>query len=103
MSSDLTAAYQNRELTDLDKAILQAKKAKDPSLDVQILLAQRLRERIAVMRRIRDTVMKTDPKTINEIRKYNTPPDGAHQSIAAALLLTGYPLKEVEVLKHHLL
>ncbi|KAJ8306537.1 LOW QUALITY PROTEIN: hypothetical protein KUTeg_017082 [Tegillarca granosa] len=95
---DLTSAYQNRELTDLDKAIAQAKKAKDPSLDVQILLAQRLRERIAVMRRIRDTVMKTDPKTINEIRKYNTPPDGAHQSIAAALLLTGSSLKDVEVL-----
>jgi hypothetical protein len=79
---DLQNASQRRELDALDKALARAKAANfDNQLDLQIVVAQRLRDQLARIEKLRHSVLNMDQKTIAEIRTYSNPPDGVHQSL----------------------
>lgn len=95
---DLQNASQRRELDALDKALARAKAANfDNQLDLQIVVAQRLRDQLARIEKLRHSVLNMDQKTIAEIRTYSNPPDGVHQSLMGAFLLLGHSMKEVKV------
>lgn len=82
----------------IDKALARAKAANfDNQLDLQIVVAQRLRDQLARIEKLRHSVLNMDQKTIAEIRTYSNPPEGVHQSLMGAFLLLGHPLKEVKV------
>ena len=95
---ELQNASQRRELDALDKALARAKAANfDNQLDLQIVVAQRLRDQLARIEKLRHSVLNMDQKTIAEIRTYSNPPDGVHQSLMGAFLLLGHSMKEVKV------
>lgn len=96
--SELQNAAQRRELDAIDKALARAKAANfDNQLDLQIVVAQRLRDQLARIEKLRHSVLNMDQKTIAEIRTYSNPPEGVHQSLMGAFLLLGHPMKEVKV------
>ncbi|XP_063401444.1 uncharacterized protein LOC134685570 isoform X1 [Mytilus trossulus] len=95
---ELQNAAQRREVDAIDKALARAKAANfDNQLDLQIVVAQRLRDQLARIEKLRHSVLNMDQKTIAEIRTYSNPPEGVHQSLMGAFLLLGHPLKEVKV------
>lgn len=97
---ELQNASQKRELDGLDKALARAKAANfENQLDLQIVVAQRLRDQLARIEKLRHSVLNMDQKTIAEIRTYSNPPDGVHQSLMGAFLLLGHTMKEVKVWK----
>lgn len=101
----MNTASHNRSLQDLDKAIARAKAANyDSLLDLQIVMAGRLRDQLHRIEKLRHSVLNMDNRTIAEIRTYGNPPDGVHQSLQAAFLLLGHSKKDVKVgtLKIHL-
>lgn len=103
--AELNTASHNRSLQDLDKAIARAKAANyDSLLDLQIVMAGRLRDQLHRIEKLRHSVLNMDNRTIAEIRTYGNPPDGVHQSLQAAFLLLGHSKKDVKVgtLKIHL-
>ncbi|XP_069127734.1 uncharacterized protein [Argopecten irradians] len=94
---ELNHAYKTRNLPALEKAIVKAKSANtDKSLDMPLLLARRLRDRLRVLQRLSDDVRQADHKTVGELKTYDNPPAGVHDSMRAALLLLGHPLSESE-------
>lgn len=95
---ELNTASHNRSLQDLDKAIARAKAANyDSLLDLQIVMAGRLRDQLHRIEKLRHSVLNMDNRTIAEIRTYGNPPDGVHQSLQAAFLLLGHSKKDVKV------
>ncbi|XP_062611507.1 uncharacterized protein LOC134273317 isoform X4 [Saccostrea cucullata] len=97
---ELNTASHNRSIDDLDKAIARAKAANyDSLLDLQIVMAGRLRDQLHRIERLRHSVLNMDNRTIAEIRTYGNPPDGVHQSLQAAFLLIGHSKKDVKVWK----
>lgn len=97
---ELNTASHNRSLQDLDKAIARAKAANyDSLLDLQIVMAGRLRDQLHRIEKLRHSVLNMDNRTISEIRTYGNPPDGVHQSLQAAFLLLGQSKKDVKVWK----
>ncbi|CAG2233428.1 unnamed protein product [Mytilus edulis] len=50
---------------------------------------------------MQDMARNTDNRVVGEIRQYNTPPNGVHQTIMAALMLMGYDPSEVKILGLH--
>ncbi|XP_061197947.1 uncharacterized protein LOC133206053 isoform X1 [Saccostrea echinata] len=97
---ELNTASHNRSLEELDKAIARAKAANyDSLLDLQIVMAGRLRDQLHRIERLRHSVLNMDNRTIAEIRTYGNPPDGVHQSLQAAFLLLGHSKKDVKVWK----
>ncbi|CAC5409821.1 unnamed protein product [Mytilus coruscus] len=98
---DLLRAFKARELTNLDRAIVLASAInEDRSFDQQLIHAKRLRDRLAAMRTMQDMARNTDNRVVGEIRQYNTPPNGVHQTIMAALMLMGYDPSEVKTWKN---
>ncbi|XP_033736951.1 uncharacterized protein LOC117325111 [Pecten maximus] len=94
---ELNHAYKTRNLPQLEKAIVKAKSANtDKSLDMPLLLARRLRDRLRVLQRLSDDVRQADHKTVGELKTYDNPPTGVHDAMRAALLLLGHPLSESE-------
>lgn len=97
--SDLLRAYKARELTNLDRAIAAAYAANEHGIfDQQIIHAKRLRDRLAAVRTMQEMVRNTDNRMIGELRQYNTPPVGVHQTVMASLLLLGYSSAEIQVI-----
>lgn len=95
---ELNTASHSRDLEQLDKAIKRAKEANyDSLLDLQIVMAGRLRDQLHRIEKLRHSVLNMDKRTVSEIRNYGNPPDGVHQSIQAACLLLGHTKKEVKV------
>lgn len=96
--AELNTASHSRSLQDLDKAIARAKAANyDSLLDLQIVMAGRLRDQLHRIEKLRHSVLNMDNRTISEIRTYGNPPDGVHQSLQAAFLLLGHSKKDVKV------
>lgn len=96
--AELNTASHSRNLQDLDKAIARAKAANyDSLLDLQIVMAGRLRDQLHRIEKLRHSVLNMDNRTISEIRTYGNPPDGVHQSLQAAFLLLGNSKKDVKV------
>lgn len=96
--AELNTASHSRSLQDLDKAIARAKAANyDSLLDLQIVMAGRLRDQLHRIEKLRHSVLNMDNRTISEIRTYGNPPDGVHQSLQAAFLLLGNSKKDVKV------
>ncbi|OWF56307.1 uncharacterized protein LOC110448700 [Mizuhopecten yessoensis] len=94
---ELNQAYKTRNLPLLEKAIVKAKSANtDKSLDMPLLLARRLRDRLRVLQRLSEGVRQADHKTMGELKTYDNPPAGVHNAVRAALLLLGHPLSESE-------
>lgn len=93
----MNTASHNRSLQDLDKAIARAKANYDSLLDLQIVMAGRLRDQLHRIEKLRHSVLNMDNRTISEIRTYGNPPDGVHQSLQAAFLLLGNSKKDVKV------
>ncbi|XP_060074399.1 uncharacterized protein LOC132554115 [Ylistrum balloti] len=94
---ELNHAYKTRNLAELEKAIVKAKSANtDKSLDMPLLLARRLRDRLRVLQRLSEGVRQADHKTVGEIKTYDSPPIGVHDAVRAALLLLGHPLSQTE-------
>ncbi|XP_048760115.1 uncharacterized protein LOC125669562 isoform X3 [Ostrea edulis] len=94
---ELNTASHSRDLEQLDKAIKRAKEANyDSLLDLQIVMAGRLRDQLHRIEKLRHSVLNMDKRTVSEIRNYGNPPDGVHQSIQAACLLLGHTKKEVK-------
>jgi len=82
----------------LDSAIAQAKAANyDNLLDLQIAMASRLRDQLQRIEKLRHAVLSMDQKTVSEIRTYQNPPDGVHQSLMATFIMLGHSKKEVKV------
>ncbi|XP_052776433.1 uncharacterized protein LOC128214157 isoform X3 [Mya arenaria] len=93
---ELTAACQRRDLDSLKKAIARAKEVNyDHQLDLQLALANRLRDQLERIEKLRHSVLNLDSKTIAEIKTYSNPPDGVHQSMMATFILLGNTPKEV--------
>lgn len=66
-------------------------------LDLQLALANRLRDQLERIEKLRHSVLNLDSKTIAEIKTYSNPPDGVHQSMMATFILLGNTPKEVRV------
>ena len=82
----------------LKKAITRAKEANfDHQLDLQLALANRLKDQLERIEKLRHSVLNLDTKTIAEIKTYSNPPDGVHQSMMATFILLGNTPKEVKV------
>ncbi|XP_052257258.1 uncharacterized protein LOC127862250 isoform X3 [Dreissena polymorpha] len=93
---ELTQACQRRDLDSLKKAIARAKDVNyDHQLDLQLALANRLRDQLERIEKLRHSVLNLDSKTIAEIKTYSNPPDGVHQSMMATFILLGNTPKEV--------
>lgn len=91
---ELNTASHSRSLQDLDKAIARAKAANyDSLLDLQIVMAGRLRDQLHRIEKLRHSVLNMDNRTISEIRTYGNPPDGVHQSLQAASFCLEIPRK----------
>ena len=96
---DLKSAYADRDRNALDKALARAKAANtDKSLDMSILLATRLRDRLKVLERLKQISLDADKEAIGEIKRYDNPNTGVHQAIRATLILLGHTPEEVKVL-----
>ena len=96
--SALTEACQRRDIEALKKAIARAKDANfDHHLDLQLALANRLRDQLERIEKLRHSVLNLDSKTIAEIKTYPKPPDGVNQSMMATFILLGNTPKEVRV------
>ncbi|KAK3091122.1 hypothetical protein FSP39_017265, partial [Pinctada imbricata] len=81
----------------LRDAIVRAQKHNsNMSLTVQILLATRILEHLNRVKKISSTVLELNQNAITEMKKYQKPPDGVHQSLAAAFLLLGEKPKELK-------
>ena len=94
----LTEACQRRDLDSLKKAIARAKEVNfDHQLDLQLALANRLKDQLERIEKLRHSVLNLDTKTIAEIKTYSNPPDGVHQSMMATFILLGNTPKEVKV------
>ena len=82
----------------LKKAIARAKEVNvDHQLDLQLALANRLKDQLERIEKLRHSVLNLDTKTIAEIKTYSNPPDGVHQSMMATFILLGNHPKEVKV------
>lgn len=96
--TELMEASQKRDLQLLVRAIAHAKKVNvNHEVDVQIILAEKLRDHLVKMEKLRHAVLDMEAKTIAEIKSYSNPPDGVHQCLTATFLLLGHQLKEVKV------
>lgn len=96
--TELTQACQRRDLESLKKAIARAKEVNyEHQLDLQLALANRLRDQLERIEKLRHSVLNLDSKTIAEIKTYSNPPDGVHQSMMATFILLGNTPKEVRV------
>ena len=96
--TELTQACQRRDLDLLKKAIARAKEVNhEHMLDLQLALANRLKDQLERIERLRHAVLNLDTKTIAEIKTYSNPPDGVHQSMMATFILLGNTPKEVRV------
>ena len=88
--TDLINATLSKDPVILRDAILRAQKQNyNMSLTVQILLATRILERLNRVKKISSTVLEMNQNAITEMKKYQKPPDGVHQSLAATFLLLG--------------
>lgn len=95
--ADLMEASQKRDMTELEKALEQAREVNvNHELDLQIALATRLRDHLVKIDKLRHSVLNMEPKTISEIKSYSKPPDGVHQCMIATFLLLGHQLKELK-------
>lgn len=93
---ELIQACQKRDVEDLIKAIERAKQCNyEHQLDLQLALANRLRDQLERIAKLRHAVLNLDTKTIAEIKTYSNPPDGVHQSMMATFILLGNTPKEV--------
>lgn len=93
---ELTQACQRRDLETLKKAIARAKEVNyEHQLDLQLALANRLKDQLERIEKLRHSVLSLDTKTIAEIKSYKSPPDGVHQSMMATFILLGNTPKEV--------
>ncbi|KAL4236002.1 hypothetical protein ACF0H5_004390 [Mactra antiquata] len=93
---ELIQACQKRDLDTLKKAIARAKEVNyDHQLDLQLALANRLKDQLERIEKLRHSVLNLDSKTIAEIKTYSNPPDGVHQSMMATFILLGNTPKEV--------
>ncbi|XP_053394143.1 uncharacterized protein LOC123525111 isoform X4 [Mercenaria mercenaria] len=93
---ELIQACQRRDLDSLKKAIARAKEVNyEHQLDLQLALANRLRDQLERIEKLRHSVLNLDSKTIAEIKTYSNPPDGVHQSMMATFILLGNAPKEV--------
>ena len=71
-------------------------------LDLQLALANRLKDQLGRIERLRHAVLSLTTPTIAEIKSYGNPPDGVHQSMMATFILLGNSPKEVRVGVHYL-
>ncbi|KAL3869217.1 hypothetical protein ACJMK2_041926 [Sinanodonta woodiana] len=93
----LTVASGKRDLDELKRAIAAAKAVnQDHQLDLQIALAQRLKEQLEKIEKLRHAVLNLDSKTIAELKTYQNPPDGVHQTMMATFILLGNSSKELK-------
>ena len=96
--SELTQACQRRDLPGLKQAIARAKEVNyEHQLDLQLALANRLKDQLERIEKLRHSVLNLDSKTIAEIKTYSNPPDGVHQTMMACFILLGNTPKEVRV------
>ena len=95
---ELAAASRTRHLEKLKRAIREAKEANyDGILNLQIVTAERLRDKLARIEKLRHNILVMDQTTAAELRTYTHPPEGVRQSIMAVLVLLEYPRKDVKV------
>ncbi|XP_053398594.1 uncharacterized protein LOC123558094 isoform X2 [Mercenaria mercenaria] len=93
---ELIQACQRRDLDFLKKAISRAKEVNYAhQLDLQLAMANKLRDQLERIEKLRHSVLNLDSKTIAEIKTYSSPPDGVHQSMMATFILLGSAPKEV--------
>lgn len=101
---ELAAASRTRHLEKLKRAIREAKEANyDGILNLQIVTAERLRDKLARIEKLRHNILVMDQSTAAELRTYTHPPEGVRQSIMAVLVLLEYPKKDVKVFVHNLM
>ncbi|KAK3091414.1 hypothetical protein FSP39_019733 [Pinctada imbricata] len=94
---ELSAASRTRHLEKLKNAIKRAKEANyDGILNLQIVTAERLKEKLVRIEKLRHNILVMDQSTAAELRTYTHPPDGVRQSIMAVLMLLEYPKRDVK-------
>lgn len=94
----MAAASRTRHLEKLKRAIRNAKEANyDGILNLQLVTAERLRDKLSRIERLRHNILVMDQTTAAELRTYTHPPEGVRQSIMAVLVLLEYPKKDVKV------
>ena len=68
-------------------------------LNSKIIVATNILGRIYKIDQLSKIISKIDQNSIAELKQYRTPPNGVHQTLAAACLLLGYGFTEVKVVK----
>lgn len=83
----------------LEDAVERARKAGlSRKLNSKIVVATRILGRIYKIDKVSKIVSKIDHKSLAELKKYQTPPNGVHQTLVAAFLLLGFGYDDVKVL-----
>ncbi|KAK3090734.1 hypothetical protein FSP39_014158 [Pinctada imbricata] len=94
---ELNAASQARDAKALAKAIERARAANyDNLLDLQIVMAGRLRDQLERIERLRHSILNLDSRTVSELKSYKNPKVEIHQSMRAAFTLLGFSQKETQ-------
>ena len=95
---DLDRACQSKTGGLLEAAVERAKQAGfSRTLHSKIIIATRLLGRIYKIENDSKTGSGIDQKSLSELKKYQVPPNGVHQTMVAALLLLGYGLDQIKV------
>ncbi|KAL8597866.1 hypothetical protein ACOMHN_061399 [Nucella lapillus] len=95
--AELMEATQKREVAALERALQRAREVNlEHQLDLQIAMAQRLKDHLIRLEKLRHSVLHMEQKTVAEIKSYASPPAGVHESMMATFLLLGSTLKSVK-------